>query len=266
MKNLKIIILFVIFASSIAFLNGCESNDSGQNPIFNPPNEGKKVLFEFFTNSGCTPCVEAHAFLDQIKALSGVTTNDTNVIILSFHTYIPYSPDSLYRANVPQNNARMVYYGITSNPRGAINGVASGDYSYEEWKAKISTELSQPVFMNVGIEKTFDPAADTGTISAYLLPSSAISTTDNVVHIVISESNIMYITAPNGIDKFDDVMRYMVTGSDGQPVSLAQGQTTTVTKPFTIENTWNQDECYITVYVQSISTKQVYGVERIKVK
>ncbi|RPI14892.1 MAG: hypothetical protein EHM58_15425 [Ignavibacteriae bacterium] len=266
MKNTKIKILLVVLALSFTYLNGCESNDNPQNPIFNPPSVGKKVLFEFFTNSGCIPCIPAHAYLDQINSLGGVTTNDTNIIILSFHTTNPYNQDSLYRANVTQNNARISYYEIFFNPQGRINGAESGQFSTSEWTAKFNSELSQPVSLSIGIDKTFDPVADTGTISAYLLPLSALAATDNVLHVIISESNIQYITAPNGIKEFDDVMRYMVTGSDGQAVTLAQGQTTTVNVPFTIENTWNPDECYITIFVQSVSTKQVYGVERIKVK
>jgi hypothetical protein len=266
MKNIKNIILFAVLALSFTFLNGCESNDNPQNPVFNPPSVGKKVLFEFFTNSGCYPCIPAHTYLDQIKGLGGVTSNDTNIIILSFHTTNPYSQDSLYRANVSQNNARISYYDIFFNPQGRVDGAESGQFSASAWTDKFNTELSQAVYLNIGLDKTYDPETKTGTVSAYILPASALSTTDNVIHFVISESNISYITAPNGIDKFDDVMRYMVTGSDGEPVSLANGQTTTVTKSFIIDNTWNPDECYITVFVQSTSTKQVYGVERIKVQ
>lgn len=266
MKKTITKILLVVFAVSFIYINGCESNDNPQSPVFNPPSVGKKVLFEFFTNSGCNPCVPAHNYLDQIKGLSGITSNDTNIIILSIHTTNPYPMDSLYRANVAHNNARINYYQIFFNPQGRIDGAESGQFSNSEWTTKFNTELSQPVILNVGLDRTYDPEQRTGTVSAYILPNSAITTTDNVVHFIISESNIQYITAPNGIHKFDDVMRFMVTGTDGEPISLAQGQTTTVTKPFTIDGTWNSDECYMTVFVQSTSTKQVYGVERIKIQ
>src|SRR5438876_1645073 len=99
MNKIKyLIIIFSLSASIIYF--GCESNDALPTTTNPPPriDTAKKVLVEFFTNKGCIPCASAHHYLDEITALSGVTYNDTNVIIISTHTQYPSNGDSLYRA------------------------------------------------------------------------------------------------------------------------------------------------------------------------
>ncbi|MFZ1702788.1 MAG: hypothetical protein WAT79_00500, partial [Saprospiraceae bacterium] len=70
-------------------------------------------------------------------------------------------------------------------------------------------------------------------------------------------------TAPNGITQPDDVMRYMITGTDGQSISI--GATNTVSMNYGLNPKWVPGECYIVVFVQNPDTKQIFGVERIKV-
>jgi hypothetical protein len=265
MRNFKII-LFAALAAVVIGLGGCESNDNPTKPIYNPSNPEKKVLLEFFTNAGCIPCIAAHNYLDGITALSGVTINDTNVIIISFHAKYPYNQDSIYRANIEQNDGRSTYYGVLFTPQGRLNGTSTGQFSASDWTAQFNAELQTDVIIDIGIERTFDPNTGSGTVTAFVHPLTTTGTTDNVIHFIITENNVPYVTAPNGITHPDDVMRFMITGTNGEAVSLTTGQTTEVTKSFTLNNSWNQDECYITAYVQSTSTGEVFGVNRIKVK
>ena len=58
-------------------------------------------------------------------------------------------------------------------------------------------------------------------------------------------------------------MRYMVTGTTGEDISV--GTNNTVVKNYGLAPNWKSEDCYITVFIQSKSTKQVFGVERIKV-
>jgi hypothetical protein len=58
-------------------------------------------------------------------------------------------------------------------------------------------------------------------------------------------------------------MRNMVTGSEGEDIAI--GSTNTVVKAYGLAQNWKDDNCYITVFVQSKSTKQVFGAARIKV-
>lgn len=265
MKSFKIIFSIAAFAAFI-LLSGCESNDNPTKPVYKPSNPEKKILLEFFTNAGCIPCIAAHNYLDGITALSGVTINDTNVIIVSFHAKYPYNQDSIYRANIEQNDGRSTYYGVLFTPQGRLNGVTTGQFSSSDWTAQMNVALQTDVIVDIGIERTFDPNTGSGTVTAFVHPLANTGTTDNVIHLVITEDNVPYVTAPNGITAPDDVMRYMITGTNGESISLTSGQTTEVTKSFTLNSVWNQDECHIVAYVQSTSTGEVFGVNKIKVK
>jgi hypothetical protein len=249
------------------FYYGCESNDQLQPITPNPPvndTDSKKVLLEFFTNAGCNPCIAAHHYLDGITALSGVTINDTNVIIISWHTRYPYIFDSLYQANIPHNQGRSDYYGINFTPQGRLDGVTTGQFSASAWTGLLNAELQTTNFIDIDLTNTYNSGNNSGNVSAEVTLLNSIPTTDNVIHFIITESNVPYPTAPNGITNPDDVMRTMITGLNGQAITVGQG-TTTVDKTYSLNSNWNRDECYLTVFIQSTSTKQIFGVERVKV-
>ncbi len=263
MSYIKYLIVIIAAVSSFVYI-GCESNDTSVSSVYIPQPVNKKILVEFFTNAGCNPCIAAHHYLDQINDNTGATINDTSVIIISYHTRYPYSFDSLYRANVAQNEYRSTtYYGVNFTPQCRIDGVNSGQFSAGNWSAQINAEFKTTRYLNISLSNTYDYANDTGTVSANISLVSALPSSDNVIHIVITENNISYITSPNGITNPDDVMRTMLTGQAGESINV--GQNTTVTKGYGIPLNWYPDDCYINVFVQSVSTKQVFGVERIKI-
>lgn len=252
----------IITAASVILYSGCESNDSTTNSVYIPQPVNKKVLVEFFTNAGCNPCIAAHNYLDQITENRGATLNDTSVVIISYHTRYPYSFDSLYRANVQQNEFRSTtYYGVLFTPQCRIDGVNSGQFSSTNWSAQINAEFMTPKYLDISLSNSF--SNDSGTVTANISLVSALPSNDNVIHMVITENNVSYITSPNGIIQPDDVMRYMITSSNGESINV--GQNTTVTKAYGLAPNWRDNECYINVFVQSVSTKQIFGVEKIKV-
>lgn len=267
MNKLKYLIIIFSLSVSIIYF-GCESNDAlPTNNVTPPPSidTAKKILVEFFTNAGCIPCVNAHHYLDQITALSGVTYNDTNVIIISTHTQYPSPGDSLYRANPSQSNARTTFYGINFTPQCRLDGTTMGQFSSTDWTSQMNAELQTVKYLNISLTNNFISSNDSGVITADISVLSALpSATDNVIHVVITENNVLYVTATNGITHPNDVMRKMLTGNDGQAITLNSGTNTIVT-PYKMQTDWVTGNCYLTVFIQNTVTKQVFGVERIKV-
>ena len=259
---MKYIKVFLIAALAV-LIHGCESNDTTTNSVYIPQPVNKKVLVEFFTNAGCNPCIAAHGYLDEINQNAGATINDTSVIILSYHTKYPYILDSLYRANVPQNQARCDYYGVNNTPQGKLNGISLGQYSSANWSAQINAEFKTTKYLDVVLSNSFDEVLDSGVVTANITLINALPSANNVLHMVIIENNIVYISAPNGITSPDDVMRTMLTGQDGEAVTI--GQTNSVSKGYSLNPRWVPEECYIIVFIQNPDTKQIFGVERIKV-
>jgi hypothetical protein len=263
MKYIKYLIFLIIPA--IVIIHGCESNDKVTDSVCIPQPVNKKVLIEFFTNAGCIPCIEAHGYLDQITANTCTTINDTSVIVISYHAKYPYIFDSLYRANVPQNDARSNYYGVQSTPKGILDGSSMGTaFSSTEWSSQIDVQFKTTAYLNIGLSNIFDPNSDSGTVTADISLLNSLPASDNVVHFIITQSNVSYVTAPNGIKNPNDVMRTMITGSTGEDITI--GSSNTVVKGYRLAGNWVADNCYITVFVQNKITKQVFGVERIKIK
>jgi hypothetical protein len=138
-----------------------------------------------------------------------------------------------------------------------------GTFSATEWSAQMNVEFKTQSYLDIELSNNFNSTTDSGTVTANISLASALPSSDNAVHVIITESNIPYVTAPNGITSPDDVMRYMVTGQNGEDITI--GSSNVVTKSYGLNQRWNADECYITVFVQSKSSKQIFGVERIKV-
>jgi thiol-disulfide isomerase/thioredoxin len=264
MNYLKpILIIFIAFLS--LFFISCESNDNPTDSVYIPRAVNKKVLIEFFTNAGCNPCIAAHNYLDQIHEAAGITYNDTSVIIISYHTKYPFIFDSLYRANIEHNQGRADYYGVNYTPQARLNGdINLANFSSSDWTAQINYAFFTTKYLDIFLGNDFNNLTDSGTVTAVINTVNTIPANDLVIHFVITENNVPYITAPNGIKYPDDVMRFMITGKDGEPLSL--GGNTTISKRYHIRPNWNTDECYLNVFIQSTSTKQIFGVEKIKVR
>jgi Outer membrane protein Omp28 len=263
-KFIKIASLFSLVSATL--LIGCESNDNPTSSVYIPQQVNRKVLFEFFSNSNCTPCIEPHrTFLEPLEQTVGVTINDTSVVLLSFQYKYPYIYDSIYRANVPENDARSRYYNVIAAPGAFCDGTTMGNFSFQEWSDQLGREMNTAKYLNITASNNFNSAIDSGTITAYIQTIVQPPTNDNVIHIVITEDSVSYVTAQNHITLYSGVMRDMVTDSTGAGINLSYGQTTNFTINYRIKNTWKADDCFIIVFVQSTLTKKVYGVERIKV-
>lgn len=245
---------------------GCESNDAVSTSVYIPQPVNKKILVEFFTNAYCIPCVASHNYWDQVNAVGGVTLNDTSVIIISYHAKSPNPADSLYRANSEQSDARFNYYGVqlTGTPNNQLDGVYMGQFSNSNYSALLNQEFKSTKYLNVVLSNNFN-GVDSGIVTANITALSTLPANDNVIHIVITENNVHYATAPNHVTNPDDVMRYIPTGDNGAAITLNQNQTTSYSQQYGISSSWKLNDCYITVFIQSSAQRQVYGVERIKV-
>jgi hypothetical protein len=265
MRKINKISYILAFISAVLLI-GCESNDNPSSSVYIPQQVNRKVLFEFFSNSNCTPCIEPHrTFLEPLEQAVGVTINDTSVVLLSFQYRYPYIFDSIYRANVPENDARARYYNVLAAPGAFSDGITMGNFSFQEWSDQLNREMNSIKYLNITASNNFNSSTDSGSITAFVQTLVQPPANDNVIHIVITEDSISYVTAQNHITMYSGVMRDMVTDSTGASISLTAGSTTNYSINYGIKDTWKVNDCYIIIFVQSTSTKKVYGVERIKV-
>ncbi|MFI5145461.1 MAG: Omp28-related outer membrane protein [Ignavibacteria bacterium] len=257
--------LILIPVAAVVFLISCESNDNPTNSVYIPQPVNKKVLLEYFSNSSCVPCIEMHrSFIEPIDAVSGVTINDTSIVFVSWQYKYPNTQDSVYWANPVQNAYRAAYYQVLGAPQGNLDGNYMGSYSTQEWASQVNTEFDSTRYLNILLANTYDSIARTGSISANVQTLVTPSTNDNVIHFILTENNVNYISASNGIKVLNDVMRLMITDTSGVPFTF--GGTQTITKNYSVDHKFVDSNCHLVVFIQSYGSQKVYGVEKIAVK
>lgn len=264
MKFLKSFVISLLL-SSVVMLYSCESND---NNIVHGTGDLKaksKMLVEVFTNTSCVGCPAADAYVDQIHEYQGITINDTNVIIIKVHTTM-FPNDPFYLFNTPVNNPRQTYYGAgVVNPLGFSDGTMMAvPFSSSAWTNQINQHLNLTRTFAVNMTNTYNQATNTGTINLQLGQLSGATVSDLRYFIAVVESDLHY-NAPNGVNVHNNVLRDMLTAPAGDDLQLSSGQSVNIVKDYSLKNGINYLNTDLVVFIQSVSTKTVYAVEKIKI-
>jgi hypothetical protein len=251
----KFLLPLVVLGLSL-FLYSCESNDAPVTYSSISANTNK-VLVEMFTNTSCIPCVVANQYLDAVT--------NPNVIIIRAHTTL-YPNDPFYLYNITDNDARQTYYNAANaNPKAFLLGTYMGNYNANNWTNVLNAQLSASRNMGIVINRTYDSTTRAGNLNVAINQSAGATVGDLVFHIALTEDELLY-NAPNGEDVFEQVLRDLLTGPNGDALNISSGQTVNLTKSFTIPAAINDRHANIIVFTQSTSTKEVFGVEIVKVR
>jgi len=261
MKKLLIYTLFLLPA--LTFYS-CESNDGRIVTGISNLSATNKTLVELFTNTSCIPCVPANEYLDGIMNLNGITINDTNVILIRYHTNL-FPADPFYEYNIPDANARINYYNAaSSNPRGYLKGTFMGLFNSNSWTNLINQRLASISSFGLNSINSYEPATRTGNIEVIIGQISGNQINDLVIHVVLTENDLQF-NGQNGETHFENVMRDLITPSSGLSVSVSPSQSVNLTFDYAIDPVININEANFVIFLQSVSTKEVFGVEKVKV-
>jgi len=261
MKIKNILLSFAGLLLLSVLLTSCESND---NPVLQTNNStaNSKVLVEFFTAVNCPNCPPPGYFLDKIDSLKGVTINDTNVVVIRYHSnFNGFDPYYLY--NPTASASRHSYYSYFWNPAASLMGTGMPNYDQSAWLNIINTQLEKTNPVEVGISNAYDTASRSGTVNVSLLQTSTSSVSDMKIFIAITESELFY-SGTNGEKYHQNTFRNFLTDNAGDNVSLQTGVLLNVSKNYSLNSAINHKNSHIVVFVQSASGKTVYGVERVK--
>jgi len=259
----KFFLIIIVFFTSIFFLS-CESND---NPIVQGTSNLKpnsKILIEYFTNITCVNCPQVSHYLVNIDSLTGTTINDTNVVILAVHSYLN-TIDPFYQFNSADNTARTDYYSAgLYNPINFIMGTLMPSFNSSSWTNIINQRLSQKNTFVVNTTNVYDSTTKSGTLNITVGQLSGVEVEDLKMHVAITESNILF-NAPNGEKIHHNILRKLATPSEGESIHIEPGQSDTFIQNYTVPNGVNQKNCKIIIFVQSQSSKVVFGVDKLKI-
>jgi len=260
---LKKILYYISVLSIGAIIISCENNlDS---PVHTNPDlkANSKVLVELFSNVMCVACVQSANFCDDISFLKGVTINDTDVIIINTHTSL-FTGDPFYGFNTAMNNARENYYNVVFNPVGYLMGsIMTAPFSAEQWTNQINQRLSKTNTFSVFLSNTIDTVTGAGSLNISAGQIRGLTYGDIKLYAVVTESDL-YFNSPNGKTNYNNILRQMLTGYSGEDVTITPGQPVNIVKEYIIDNRIVPGNAQIIVFLQSNSTKEVLGVEKIK--
>jgi len=263
MKIKNHLILVYTVLTSLIFIS-CESNDGLILQGTGDLKSKSKVLVEFFTNTSCIGCPPAGNYLNRINNLLGVTINDTNVVILTVHTTM-YPGDPFHLFNTTDNLCRQQYYNAGSfNPVGYSNGVLMPvPFDQNGWTSQINNYLSILNTFGINITNSFDTTTRNGILTLQIGQFSGNTVSDLKLLIAITESNLHY-NAPNGETEFNNIMRALITPGTGQSINIIPGQSINVVKNYTIDPRIILSNSKLVIFVQSLSSKEVFAVESLK--
>ena len=258
-KAIKIITGLCLFA---VIFYSCESND---NPV--KTNTGgtasSKALIEFFTAVNCPNCPPPGHFLDNIDSLKGITINDTNVIIIRYHSnYNGYDPYYLY--NPAGSVSRHNYYSFFWNPAGSIMGSIMPNYDQSAWTNIINSQLQKQNSIETGmIVSSIDTSSRQVTVSMALKQVAGNEISDLRLFAAVTE-NELYYTGTNGETFHQNTYRDFLTGTGGESIALQVGVLTNKDIAFTLKDGINFNNSHVVIFLQSQGSKEVFGVNRIK--
>jgi len=179
---------------------------------------GRVVLTELFTGAECSPCLGADLAMDLIAEYY---PRDI-VTILEYHLHIP-GPDPLTN---PDTEARYKYYGnnfgtptVFFNGHGKLVGGGS---------ELVKKDLFQKYVKSIDKYKTLKPIAEINLnasqengilkVNSEIVFSAPINS-DHLFNIAVVERTVDY-AGSNGITKHAFVVRYLLTGAEGEKIQL----------------------------------------------
>jgi hypothetical protein len=207
------------------------------------------VILEIATGTWCTYCPGAAMGADELHASSA------SVGVVKHHDSDPYeTPESVGRYGAS-------YYNVTGFPTAFFDGansVVGGSHTnsmYSSYLPKYNTAMAVATPFDVTASwvqngASIDVTATVNQIGAYSAGNLRLQATVTESHIQVSWQ---------GMSEVNFVNRDMYPDHLGQPLTLTQGNSQTLTFNMPISGAWVQNEMELVVWVENSSTKQIFN-------
>lgn len=152
-------------------------------------------------------------------------------------------------------NRAFNFYGVTYTPDCYIDGVqTAGGY-----ETAIVNRMNQPSPITQTMWGMYMPNRGDGTIYAQFRNDSTASISASIYFVIVEDS--CYYVAPNGDQWHNDVARDYMPSEVGEAVTIAPGDSITLSRTFNVPVTWNEDNCLIYAWIQlETGNREVFQV------
>jgi hypothetical protein len=164
----------------------------------------------------------------------------------------------------PYAQARLTMYGISGIPNSFFDGVSNvlggSTGTYSQFLSQYNNRIAVPSDYSVSIAGMNDGLDYTVVISAEKVVSSSKASPNLVVHLAMTESNVMYGSTP-----YMHVTRRFWPDQNGTPVDFSANPSQSVMLEFTMDAGWDLDECEFIAFIQDMSTEEIMQTEKVSV-
>ncbi len=144
---------------------------------------------------------------------------------------------------------RPPYNGGYATPWLWLDGDQHGSYTYSQWQSKIIAEMNKPSPFSLTTWGTYSGLKGSGTIYAKFRNDSTATVTGKIRFVLTEDS--LYYAAINGDNWHNHVVRDYLPDTGGTQLTLAPGDSITVSRNFTTQASWNANKCEIIAFIQS---------------
>jgi hypothetical protein len=218
------------------------------------------TLVEEATNASCPPCAQQNPFFEYYL---GLPHNEATIIPITWHSNFP-GADVMNAANPTMHDGRVTYYGISGVPTAVVNGrvqPASSANFYSGAPADtvaIANGENQVRGTMSPITLTIEETRTGKEVTVKVTVSSTEAIVGKTLQIVAVEGHHYYGSAgTNGEKDFFMISRKMLPGLGGTPITLAAGESKTITETYTIASDWTEAKMQTVAFVQDNATKEV---------
>lgn len=206
------------------------------------------VLIEDFTGQRCVNCPTAAEEIQRLKTQYG----DSTIVAVGIHSgpLAVFPTDKAVGLRTQQGDDYYQHWNIDAEPAGHIN--RNGTISTPDlWQTQVRNALSQPA--NVSLRATSHYDADTRSLAIQVEIFSKITLTGHL-QIWLTESDIIALQMmPNGKANRDyvhnHVFRTAVNGAWGDPCSLSEKETKTLSFTATIDQQWIPENLSVVAFL-----------------
>ena len=158
--------------------------------------------------------------------------------------------------------ARLALYNISGIPNSFFDGISNvlggSTGTYGAFLSKVTSRLAVPSDFSVSLNGMND-----GLDYTVLLTIENVNPnmgTNFKAHLALTESNVMYGSTP-----FHYVTRRLWPDANGTAVEFSSQSTQSVMLQFTMDPTWNLDECEFIGFIQDMTTKEIHQAAKVAV-
>jgi len=226
--------------------------------LVNISNAGDRMMFiEFFTSSTCGPCAANNPTMTAFLQAQ----DPDRITALGYHMSWP-SPgnDPMYLYNTTDNDARRTYYGINAIPAGQFDGFISIPIAYSNSNLTSTFNSRKDILSPITIILTDSVVStDTMMVRAKIYCETYLTNPTVTAYIGLCEGLIHYTSPPgtNGETDFHYVMRKLLPGGTGTPITLLPGQSVTLQYKYRKDPVWQWAQMYPVCFVQDPATKEI---------